>query len=238
MAIIFLLSSLLSIFPIAIWLIFFLWQDLKKPEPLFWLLLAFLGGILITPLVWFLENFYIKLLGFDMAMLDVFQQGLIYLGIALIEEITKFLAVLGILKYNKYFDEAIDAMIYLIVLALGFGLVENILAGRQIIVDGGIMFSIFQIISLRFIGANLLHALSSGLIGFFWALSLIKKKKSFLYLGLFLGIVLHFLFNLVIIEYGTMAIFFVSLSLFVSTLVLLWAFDVLKRFKKPLSLIK
>lgn len=82
-------------------------------------------------------------------------------------------------------------MIYLVVLVLGFGVVENILIAYQEISSEGHFLSTFQVTTLRFIGLNLLYVLSSGLIGFFWALSLIKSKKKYLFYGLSLGILLH-----------------------------------------------
>ena len=238
MALIFFISSFLGILPIVLWLVFFLWQDILKPEPLKWLMILFGLGILITPLVWYGEGLYLKLLRVDLNVsLSVFNIILVYGGIAIIEELTKFFSAYFILKKNKHFDEAIDAMIYLIVLALGFGLVENILAASQEIVEGGILLPVLQTMSLRFVGANLLHALSSGIVGFFWALSLLKKKKSYLYWGLILGIVLHFFFNLVIIKFGGTAVFLISLGLFLVTVGLFWAFDLLKRIKKPIKFI-
>jgi len=237
MALIFFISSFLGILPIVLWLVFFLWQDILKPEPLKWLMILFGLGILITPLIWYGEGFYLKLLRIDInTSLSFLNIIFVYGGIAVIEELAKFFSVFFILKRNKYFDEAIDAMIYLIVLALGFGLVENILAASQEIVEGGLLLPVLQTMSLRFVGANLLHALSSGVIGFFWALSFLKKKKSSLYWGLVLGIALHFFFNIVIIKFGGTAVFLVSLGLFFVTVGLLWAFDLLKRIKKPIKI--
>jgi len=236
MALTLFLASFFGILPIIIWLVFFLWQDIKKPEPLRWLLFFFVLGVIITPLVWYLENVYLKVLGIDLNKnLSLLSLIIVYLGIAFIEEITKFVTAFLVLKKNKYFDEAIDAMIYLVVLALGFGLVENILAGSQEITEGHLLLSVLQTMSLRFVGANLLHALASGLIGFFWALSLVKKKKAYLFWGLTSGITLHFLFNLAIIKFGGLAVFFVSLVLFLTTIGLLWAFDFLKQIEKPIN---
>lgn len=235
MALIFLISSFLGILPIVLWLLFFLWQDILKPEPIKYLLIIFGMGILITPLVWYGEGLYLKLFEPQRgAAISFWQMIFIYGGIALIEEIAKFLSACFILKRNKHFDEAVDAMIYLIVLALGFGLVENILAASQEIAQGGFILTALQTVSLRFVGANLLHALCSGIIGFFWALSYLKKKI-FLYWGLFLGITLHFFFNVAIIKLGEASIFFISFGLFVVSAALLWAFDLLKQIKKPIK---
>jgi len=155
MALTLILASLCGILPIALWLIFFLWQDIKKPEPLRWIGILFLLGMAITPFVWFLENYFINLLQIDInSTLPFLVSAFVYLGIASIEELAKFFSATLFLRKNKYFDEAIDAMIYLIVLGLGFGVVENILIFYQEISSGGHFLSTFQITTLRFIGAN------------------------------------------------------------------------------------
>jgi len=239
MALTLILASLCGILPIVLWLIFFLWQDIKKPEPLRWIGILFLLGMAITPFVWFLENYFIDLLQIDINVaLPFFVSAFVYLVVAGIEELAKFFSAALLLRKNKYFDEAIDAMIYLIVLGLGFGVVENILISYQEISSGGHFLSTFQIITLRFIGANLLHALSCGLIGFFWALKLVTGKKKHLGIGLTLGILLHWVFNIAIINLGGDAVFLVSLILFLVGVVVLWAFDVLKQIKKPIAIKK
>ena len=235
MALTLIISSLCGILPIALWLIFFLWQDIKKPEPLRWIGIFFLLGMAITPFVWFIENYFINLLQIDInATLPLFISAFIYLGVAGIEELAKFFSAALFLKKNKYFDEAIDAMIYLIVVALGFAVVENILIFYQGISSGEHFLATFQITTLRFVGANLLHALSAGLIGFFWALKLVTGKKRYLGIGLTLGILLHWIFNIAIINLGGDAVFLISLILFLVGIVILWAFDVLKQIKKPI----
>ena len=239
MALTLILASLCGILPIALWLIFFLWQDIKKPEPLRWIGILFLLGMAITPFVWLLENYFINLLQIDInAVLPFLISAFIYLVIAGIEELAKFFSAALLLRKNKYFDEAIDAMIYLIVLGLGFAVIENILISYQEISSGGHFLSTFQITTLRFIGANLLHALSCGLIGFFWALKLVTGKKRYLGIGLLLGILLHWAFNIAIINLGGDAVFLISLILFLVGIVVLWAFDVLKQIKKPIAINK
>jgi len=235
MALTIIISSLCGILPIALWLIFFLWQDIKKPEPLRWIGILFLLGMAITPFVWFIENYFINLLQIDInTTLPFFISAFVYLGVAGIEELAKFFSAALFLKKNKYFDEAIDAMIYLIVLALGFAVVENILIFYQGIFSGEHFLATFQVTTLRFVGANLLHALSSGIIGFFWALKLVTGKKRYLGIGLILGILLHWAFNIAIINLGGNAIFLISLILFLVGISILWAFDVLKQIKKPI----
>ncbi len=231
------ISSIFGALPVGLWLIFFLWQDIKKPEPKRWILILFLLGMLITPLVYFLENFYLKIISYEEAAASLFMTIIVYLGIAVIEELAKFFSTALILRKNKFFDEAIDAMIYLIILSLGFGVVENILVVYEGIKNGGYLLNAMSVLSLRFIGANLLHTLSSGIIGYFWALRLLKGKKNYLYLGIFFSILLHWFFNLAIILFGGELVLFLSLVLFLAAVFLLWAFDILKQIEKPIRYI-
>lgn len=232
-----LLASIAGVLPVALWLVFFLWQDIKKPEPLRWIGIVFLLGMAITPFVWLLENYFVKLLRIDITVyLPFLWTTFICLGVAAIEELAKFFSAVLVLRKNKHFDEAVDAMIYLIVLGLGFGVVENILISYQEISSGGHIFSTLQIAALRFIGANLTHALCSGLIGFFWALKLVTGKKKYLGVGLISGVLLHWAFNVAIINLGGDAVFLTSLVLFLVGVVILWAFDVLKKIHKPIAI--
>ncbi len=229
------LASLIGITPILVWLLFFLWQDIKKPEPLRWIGVLFLAGMVITPLVWGIESQFMRLFRIDLnASLALGTTLFVYLGVAAIEELAKFFSAFLIVRKNKHFDEAIDAMIYLIVLALGFGLVENFLIAYQQLPSENSFLPLLQITSLRFVGANLLHALCSGLIGFSWAFYLLKKKTKYLWGGILLGVVLHWVFNVAIISVGGDAVFFSTLVLFLVAVFTLWAFNVLKRVRQPL----
>lgn len=225
------IALLIGLAPIVVWLGFVLWRDIKKPEPIKWLVAAFGTGLLITPFVLILENLYVV---FWNKLAGIFSLGDwgILLGAATIEEIIKWFAVYILLKKNTHFDEAIDAMIYLIVLALGFATVENIIVSFQGLLSGTMVANL-QVLGLRFIGANLLHLLCSGFIGFFWAKSLIKKNKKILLLGLILGISLHTIFNMIIMKLGSEFLLIGSGILFVFAMIVLWAFDVLEpiRFK-------
>ncbi|MBI4094348.1 MAG: hypothetical protein HY436_00915, partial [Candidatus Liptonbacteria bacterium] len=57
-----------------------------------------------------------------------------------------------------------------------------------------------------FIGATLLHALASAIVGYYWAVSIrdFGMRKPLL-TGLALATALHAAFNLLIIHFGTMA---------------------------------
>ena len=212
-----LLAFILGLIPISIWFlvlklitkfVFKTKLSIKKS------LIFFGAGMVITPFVWFIENYFINLLQINInTTLPLFISAFVYLGIAGIEELAKFFSAALVLRKNKYFDEAINVMIYLIVLALGFVVVENYLVTYQEFVSNGRLLPTFQIITLRFIGVNLLHVLSSGIIGFFWALKLVSGKKRYLGIGLILGILLHWAFNIALIILGGDAVFLATIIL-------------------------
>ncbi len=92
-------------------------------------------------------------------------------------------------------------MIYMIIAALGFAALENIL----VLLPGQGTFTFFQtatVSSFRFIGATFLHALCSGTVGFFLALSIFETKKRLrlIFLGLTIATILHGLYNFSIMK--------------------------------------
>jgi protease PrsW len=189
-----------GIAPSFIWLLFYLKKD-HLPEPNKMILRIFFYGMLATIPVLFLE---ISVAGaLENLVLPSLLKTIIYwfFCIAFIEEIFKFLVVKYKVLNNPHFDEPVDVMIYMIVSALGFAALENILA---LLSSGTSVAETAIISSMRFLGATFLHTLCSGTIGYFLAISLqkAKKKKRTFIFGLFLAVVLHGLFNIFIIGNG------------------------------------
>ena len=117
---------------------------------------------------------------------------------AFVEELIKFYAIKLIILNNPEFDEPIDAMIYMMAAALGFAAIENTLIVFQTTPDG-VAITINTLI-LRFIGATLLHALASGLLGYFLAISWFFQhhRKKLIFVGILMATIFHFTFNIVI----------------------------------------
>src|SRR3989344_4852454 len=65
---------------------------------------------------------------------------------------------------NKYIDEPVDPLIYMITAALGFAALENTLFLINPLLGGDALSGILTG-NLRFIGASLLHVLASGVVG-------------------------------------------------------------------------
>jgi RsiW-degrading membrane proteinase PrsW (M82 family) len=210
-------SLLLGLIPILIWLAIFILiikLRFKKELSLEKILIFFNVGILITPFAYLLENYYSNLTGLNPSQnLTTLQNLIFYLGIATIEELSKFLVVFLISKKRKFFNEPIDVMLYLIVLALGLSLVENFSLATQFLTNPQWPLVVIHKLSLRFVSANLLQALSSGIIGYFWVLEKLTEKRKYLFYGVFSGISLHWFFDFVIKIGGEKMVFLSSFTL-------------------------
>jgi RsiW-degrading membrane proteinase PrsW (M82 family) len=206
-----------GILPALLWLWFWLKEDSKKPEPGSLILVAFLGGMIAVPFTIPFEQAVINLAE-HIKQVDptLFTKGQLQGGIiilwAFIEEMIKFIAIYFIAFKSRFFDEPIDALIYLITGALGFAALENSLYLMSSIVDGGVVVGALNT-HLRFLGATLLHVVSSSAIGIMIAFSFYRKKRRIPYLivGIIAATALHAIFNLFIIGTqdirGTMMVF-------------------------------
>jgi len=216
------LYFIFALLPSIIWLLFYLRKDVH-PESNRMVLKIFFWGMLAT----------IPTLLLEMGILEEFKKLAIwpflililnvFIGVALIEEVLKYLVVKGKVLNDPEFDEPIDAMLYMIIAGLGFAAMENIL----ILFSLGPAFLIKEALEIsigRFLGATFLHALCSGIVGYFLALSFFETKKRLRLLasGLAIAIVLHGLYNFSIMEIeGNLRfiiplIILVSLTIFVS----------------------
>lgn len=188
------LSLLGGILPALLWLWFWLKEDRLHPEPKIRIMISFLSGMAIVFLVLPLEKF-VFLIFPSISIVTV-------LLWASVEEIVKYITSYFSALRNKEMDEPIDAIIYMITIALGFSAMENALFLSNLIGVRSFAQSIITGNS-RFLGATLLHVASSAVVGVMVALSYYKKpltKKIFLYTGLGMAITLHTIFNLLIIK--------------------------------------
>ncbi len=222
-----------GVMPSLIWLNFYLKRD-AKPEPKIMILKIFFYGMLATLPAFFLETFLFKQFGklnfsaFIISLVNMF------LAVALVEEVLKFLVVQLKVLNKPEFDEPVDAMIYMIIAALGFAAGENILvlvsAGNQGLFGSG--SRLIEISLLRFLGATFLHALSSGIVGFFLGLSFRDRKKrlKLVLFGLAIAVLLHGFYNFSIIKAGgDFKILIPFFLLLTSAVFVSWSFKKLKK---------
>jgi len=120
------------------------------------------------------------------------------------EETLKYLVVRFTILKNKEFDEPVDAMEYMIIVALAFAAVENLLIGLK----QGNLVELGNVLFPRFLGATFIHALSSAIVGFFVARAVFHRKNrrryslsvGFVLIGLLIASGLHGFFNFLIIK--------------------------------------
>lgn len=214
-----------GILPALVWLLFWLREDRKHPEPKGMILIAFLAGMLIVPLV----------LPIEIAVYKLFANSsvILFLLWALTEEVLKFGACYFVALSKRVTDEPIDEVIYLITTALGFSALENAFFLFNPLFVSDIATSVVAG-GMRFIGATLLHTIASATIGIFLAFSFYKSaraRRTAVGWGISLAVVLHAAFNLFIIESEGIHIFTVFSFVWVAIILLMWFFQRIKRIR-------
>ncbi|MBI2624545.1 PrsW family intramembrane metalloprotease [Candidatus Parcubacteria bacterium] len=221
--------SIFAAFALSVaWLVFYLRED-THPEPKRLLLAVFLGGMATAPVAILLECGWLTFLGGACGESSGTPTFLAFLGYAFIEETLKFLVVAIGVSRSKEFDEPVDAMIYLIVSALGFAAVENMFFLWRPFTES-VGFGI-QVAGLRFVGATLLHVLVSAVVGYFFALAIIMRERAYALIafGLGLATILHALFNSLILLNSRTSLVFLGLLLVALILVVAAYFTKLRR---------
>lgn len=186
---------IISFIPGILWLLYFLQKDNLHPEPKVLIIETFLLGILISAPVLVTQQLFIGLVKPENTVF-------LLLVAAFIEEYFKYFTVkIHILKSIE-FDEPIDAMIYCITAGLGFASIENVLY-----VIGAFPAAAnsnpLGVLIIRGLGSTILHALSSGIVGFALAFSFFhakskETKTTYFTIGLILATIVHFLFNILL----------------------------------------
>lgn len=187
--------------PSLVWLFFYLRKDCH-PEPRYLIARTFFMAILLAPLAVIAQWLFSALSSYIFSGYQASLSWLFFIWSAFIEETVKLLAVWLIVLNNTEFDEPVDTMIYLVTAGLGFAAIENILVIVQSIPQGIEMT--IQLWILRFVGATLLHAVASGILGYFLALSWFYHHHSrrFLIIGLTLASLIHFAFNFTLLSFS------------------------------------
>lgn len=182
-----------GILPSLIWLWFWLKEDNLHPEPRGVVAMSFIAGAISVVIAIILEQFVQE---------NFSDETLRYIIWASIEEVVKFGAVSLVAFHANILDEPIDGMIYCITVALGFAALENAFFIFSPLHAGQISTSIVTG-NLRFIGATLVHVVSSASIGFMVGLTYYRgifSKTIGIIFGIILAITLHACFNLAIID--------------------------------------
>ena len=219
------LALLLGFIPGLVWLLFFLRED-EHPEPPKVIIAAFVSGGIAAFVSLFLEAISSGMLEKLIITLPrIFESNIsVFVGFAIIEEVVKFLLIFALIRRSKYFDEPIDAMIYMMTGALGFATVENVVITYQ---NG--LADATTLILVRFVGATLLHALASGIIGHYWARGIVfKMEAKFIVAGVIMASVFHSMFNMLVTKFSDYLVYPLAFLLLIGFFVL-YDFEELKK---------
>jgi len=210
------LLYLAGFLPSFVWLLFYLRKD-AHPESNGMVVKMFIFGMFSALLAIFLEKGFQKGESLLVASVANISLASIFLGGALIEEYVKYFMVkIGAFR-NQELDEPCDIMLYMIIVALGFAALENILVLSNFHPNITIAIT-FEIMAWRFISATFLHALCSGLLGYFIALSFLRTNRRALYLvtGLALSTLLHGMYNWSIMSIQGLGKFIIPILILIS----------------------
>ena len=189
----FIYALIAGLLPSLIWLWFWLREDSEHGEPKWLLAASFFGGIVAVLFAILIEKFIAD---------NVIDNNLKYILWAATEELLKFMAVTVIVLKSKYNDEPLKPMIYCIVVALGFAALENALFLLEPVSIGAIAQSIVTG-NMRFIGATLVHIVSSATVGFAIGITYYRgasAKLISLVLALIAAITIHSIFNISVVN--------------------------------------
>ncbi len=212
--------------PAIFWLWFWLREDRCHPEPKRLIFTSFLAGMSVVFFVLPLQQFAMeRFTGNDLMIVWV-----------IIEEVLKYSAALIVVLWNKAVDEPMDAIIYMITIALGFSSLENALFIFTPLTAGNIAESVITG-NFRFLGATLLHILASGTVGVAMAFSFYKKARARITaatVGLCIAIVLHALFNFSIMSARGEAVLGVFMFVWLGVIVFFLILEKVKRIRRPI----
>lgn len=216
-----------GILPVLIWLWFWLLEDSAHPEPRRLIVYAFLAGMATVAIVVPIELFVRSL---------VEQENVMYTIWSVIEEVFKYAAASIVVLWRHEDDEPIDPVIYMIVIGLGFAAAENVLFLLSPI-SGTTTFETLLSGNFRFMGATLLHVLSSATIGMSLGLAFYKSPATrhlYALTGIALACLVHAIFNFAILHAPSDHLILVFEGVWIGILVLLGMLEYVKRIR-PLS---
>ncbi|MBX9906961.1 PrsW family intramembrane metalloprotease [Patescibacteria group bacterium] len=218
------LACLGGFIPAFFWLWFWLREDKNRPEPKLLIASAFFAGMGVVVITLPLQKL----------ALDNFSGTELLFVWVVIEEILKYAAALVVVLWNKAVDEPIDAIVYMITIALGFSALENALFIFTPLAEGRVVESLLTG-NFRFLGATLLHVVASGTVGAAMAFAFYRPKVERVFwstFGLCVAIVLHMLFNFFIIDATGETILTVFLFVWMGVIALFLVFEKVKLLEK------
>lgn len=222
-----------GLLPALAWLWFWLREDSANPEPRALIALAFLAGMISVAIAVPLELGIKQALEAGLLGASFAAPAIVYSVWSALEEIIKYVLAYATVLRRREDDEPIDPAIYMVTTALGFAGAENVLFLLSPL-SGTTLAQNIATGDLRFIGATLLHVLSSSLIGVALGLTFYSPKIIHYlagFIGLLLAMGLHMTFNYLILNTPQEYILQVFALVWVGVIVLLALLEYIKRIK-------
>lgn len=171
--------------------LFMYFRDSSNREPLKWLFLCFLLGMLSTVLAIYLED--VVYIGLKQLVYDedsaAFKILSAFIRFAFIEEMLKYCMLRWSVYNKKTFDEPLDGIVYAVMVSMGFATIENILYVYQYGLSVGIMRMFLSVPG---------HACFAILMGYYVGLAKFNKGRKgngYIFIGLGLAILFHGLYD-------------------------------------------
>lgn len=166
-----------SLIPTLILVGFVLYSDRKNKEPVRNIAICLLSGILSVALSGYLEQLVMPYIGNNTILTYIF---------AFIEEISKMAIFFLFVFDNKYYDDMYDGLVYMMLIALSFAGLENVMyAFSESTIQESISLSI-----MRDITTIPLHVICGIIIGYFLSLSSFSKDKKKKYVNVLVALLL------------------------------------------------
>lgn len=166
-----------SLIPTLILVGFVLYSDRKNKEPVRNITICLLSGILSVALSGYLEQLVMPYIANNTILTYVF---------AFIEEISKMAIFFLFVFDNKYYDDIYDGLVYMMLIALSFAGLENVMyAFSESTIQESISLSI-----MRDITTIPLHVICGIIIGYFLSLSSFSKDKKKKYVNVLVALLL------------------------------------------------
>lgn len=183
---------LLAIAPVVaiVWYIYH--KDKYEHEPMSFLLISFILGVLCAIAVPFITGRMAWLTdGFEERQMEIFLYS--FVVVALIEETAKFICLRYFMYYRKVFNEPLDGIIYGVMIGMGFATLENL----YFVLEGG-----WQTAVLRMFTAVPAHAVFGVVMGYYVGKAKYIKERNIEYTAkaLFVTVFLHGMYNFLLMQ--------------------------------------
>jgi len=186
----------------------------KEPTPLLVKLgIAGIGSVFLTLAITYVLYLLFPFFAIaDVTTLNVISLALyVFIGIALIEEFSKWILTYSIAWRNKAFNHVYDAIVYSVFVSLGFATIENILYvfggnGIEEAISIALNRMVFSVPGHTFFGVMMGYYL--GLAKLTHVHGLKEKSKKYLFYSLAIPTICHFIFDYILMSELPILIFF------------------------------